>query len=278
MPNIFSIDLEDWFFLSKNKAYIDSSKTKDYLDNFNRNVDTILDILKKAEIYGTFFILGKVALEFPDVVKKIALEGHEIACHGFDHKRIDTMTEGEFRMDMEKAVSAIVSACGVRPKGFRAPEFSVTSNELYIFDILSDFGFKYDSSIYPISIHPKYGIGNFNLKPFIHDSGILEFPLSCAEITGARIPCSGGGYFRLYPYKLFIYLFNKCIEQGRDAIFYLHPWDLGTSFPKENMSMFSKYRYFNNTDKTYNRLKKLVNEFQFVSFSNYIDNEINKVN
>jgi peptidoglycan-N-acetylglucosamine deacetylase len=272
MKNVFSIDLEDWFFLPENQKLIKASERDSYVRNFISNVYLLLDLLKINQTKATFFVLGKAAQEIPYLIQRIKQEGHEIACHSHSHKKLFNLTESEFREDLEQAMLAIDSACGVVPKGYRAPAFSITNQSQWALPILREYGFVYDSSIYPISLHPGYGIKDHRMDEYRDESGLLEFPMTCSEFLGLRIPVSGGGYFRHYPYPVFRYLFDKAIAQGRRGIFYFHPWELSHSYPKENLGFVRKHRHFNNIDKTFSRLKRLLHDYNFTSFENIIKN------
>jgi polysaccharide deacetylase family protein (PEP-CTERM system associated) len=148
--------------------------------------------------------------------------------------------------------------------GFRAPSFTITNQTLWAFDVLARNGIQYDSSIFPISGHPDYGIGDAPLT--IHQRGALtEVPLSVAEILGKRIPCSGGGYFRLFPYAITKFLIRQCNRQGRPVIFYLHPWEIDPDQPRRQLSLTKSLRHYINLDQTLSRLDRLLADFSFTS-------------
>jgi hypothetical protein len=126
----------------------------------------------------------------------------------------------------------------------------------------------------PIRFHPAYGNPNINLKPFLHKSGIIELPLSCTKIFGIRIPCSGGSYFRFYPYFLFSFLFKKCNKQGRSGVFYIHPWEIGNLSNTFEVKGLQKLRKYYNSDKTISRLNKLLYDFKFITINDFL-NQLN---
>jgi polysaccharide deacetylase family protein (PEP-CTERM system associated) len=265
--NAFSVDLEDWFC-----AYNHRIGIKEW-DNCElrvvNNTRLLLNIFERHNVKATFFVLGWIAQKVPELIREIEENGHEIACHGFSHIRLMDMTHAEFDKDIEMALSAIANCTKYPVIGFRAPSFSITKETLWAIEILINLGFKYDSSVFPISFHPDYGISDSNTS--IHKlEGITEFPLSIAEIMHRRIPCGGGGYFRLYPYNITKYLLKKCNKQGRSVIFYIHPWELDTGQPKRPMPMLKKFRHYNNISKTEHRLNRLFDDFKFVPIKNLI--------
>jgi peptidoglycan/xylan/chitin deacetylase (PgdA/CDA1 family) len=131
--SIFSVDLEDWFFMADNSFYVDNSERMNYLSNYIENVTTIIDLLDEHNVKATFFVLGAAAREVPSLVQEIKMKGHEIASHGYSHRRVSEMTEDEFKFDLCESVEAILKACGVRPYGFRAPQFSISGDSLWAF-------------------------------------------------------------------------------------------------------------------------------------------------
>jgi polysaccharide deacetylase family protein (PEP-CTERM system associated) len=146
--------------------------------------------------------------------------------------------------------------------GFRAPSFTITNKTLWALDILAKQGIAYDSSIFPIGFHPDYGIADAALS--IHPIGaITEVPMSCADILGRKVPCSGGGYFRIFPYAVTRFLIRQCNRQGRPVVFYVHPWEVDPDQPRHEMPLTKRLRHYFNLDKTLGRLDQLLTDFEF---------------
>jgi polysaccharide deacetylase family protein (PEP-CTERM system associated) len=260
--NAISIDLEDWFCAYNLKINIEDWDKCEFrlVESTNR----IMKILDKHNVKATFFVLGWVAECVPVLVREIESQGHEIAAHGYSHRLITDMTSQEFDEDIRKALYSI-NACVSSPViGYRAPSFTITRKTLWAIEILKKYGIKYDSSVFPVGFHPDYGIADSPLD--IHElMGLIEVPLSVAEVLGKRIPCSGGGYFRLFPYMITKKLMKKCNKQGRPVIFYLHPWETDTGQPRKKMPLLNRFRHYNNLGKTVIRLDKLLSDFEFVT-------------
>ncbi len=227
------------------------------------NTKRVLALLEKHNTKATFFVLGWIAERIPTMIREIEQKGHEIATHGYSHMVLTELTPGTFEADLEKALS-VTHACIRQPiLGYRAPSFTITKKTMWALHILKKYGVKYDSSVFPISFHPDYGIPESPLS--IHPLGDLtEIPLSVAEVFGRRVPCSGGGYFRMFPYLLSTFLMRRCNQQGRPVIFYLHPWETDPGQPRVKMSLSKKFRHYYNLGKTGLRLDKLLSEFRFV--------------
>jgi polysaccharide deacetylase family protein (PEP-CTERM system associated) len=181
------------------------------------------------------------------------------------------MTADELRYDLEKSISILKGISGNEVKGYRAPNFSISKRTEWAFYVLKEFGFVYDSSVQPFGFHPQYGDNSMPLAPFRHQSGIIEVPLSCFKFLSLRIPCSGGAYFRHFPYTVFRSLFNKSGKQNSYSTFYIHPWEFGFNNNPTEVKGIAKYRKYHNSDKVQNRLNKLLGEFHFSEMNELIN-------
>jgi polysaccharide deacetylase family protein (PEP-CTERM system associated) len=266
VPNAMSIDLEDWFCVSNLSHVI---KPDDWVHcelRIAEGTSRILHLLEKHNTEATFFVLGWIAERLPNLVREIAERGHEIASHGYSHRPLTTMTPAEFEEDLQRALEVTCPCACEDIMGFRAPSFSITQGTRWAVDVLTNNGFRYDSSIYPIGFHPDYGIPTAPLSIHRLNGSMLEVPLSCAELFGRRIPCSGGGYFRMYPYRLTRYLLKRCNRQGRPVVFYLHPWEVDPHQPRmHGLSPLKRFRHYHNLHKTLDRFASLLHDFSFTS-------------
>jgi polysaccharide deacetylase family protein (PEP-CTERM system associated) len=218
---ILSFDVEDWQQSTWDRNLPISKRAAD-------NTIRLLDILDRYQIKATMFVLGKFSDKYPTIVKRMAENGHEIGCHGFGHIEIFKQDYKSFKVDVEKAKDGLEQIIGEPVLGYRAPDFSIINSSLWALEVLSELGFQYDSSIFPIK-HNRYGIPNWptNIQKVILDNGgsILEFPLSTYKLGKFNIPVSGGGYFRLIPLILFSFFIKKILIK-RPFIFYMHPYEL----------------------------------------------------
>jgi polysaccharide deacetylase family protein (PEP-CTERM system associated) len=149
--------------------------------------------------------------------------------------------------------------------GFRAPTFSVTRKTMWAVDILKTRGLRHDSSVFPIGFHPDYGIADAPLEPHQLATGLWELPMSCAEISGQRVPC-GGGYFRLSPYPVMRALMRRRNASRRPVVFHLHPWEIDPDQPRvDAMPLLKRFRHYNNIERTFERLERLLDDFRFTS-------------
>lgn len=267
--NAISIDVEDYFHVN---AFAKDISLKDW-DKFEtrvaRNTDKIIELFAEAGCTATFFVLGWVAERFPEVVRKIDSAGHEIASHGYSHQLIYSQDKDVFREETFKSKQMLEDITGKKVRGYRAASYSITDASLWAFDILTEAGFEYDSSVFPVR-HDVYGIAGFPKDPHVHTAAngceIVEFPISTCDIMGYSLPVAGGGYFRLYPYWFTRYCLNRVNRAGKSFVFYLHPWEIDPEQPRvPTDSWKSKFRHYNNLGKCEARLRSLVRDFDLTS-------------
>lgn len=269
-----TIDVEDYFQVAALAESIDYNDWSSIPTRVEQNTYKLLDIFDQHNVKVTHFVLGWVAERYPELVKEIDKRGHEVASHGFSHQLIYEQTQEVFKAETLKSKSLLEDAIGKPVLGYRAASYSITRKSLWALDILAEAGFQYDSSIFPI-VHDRYGIPNTPTEPYYirtaSGNSLLELPLSTESILGQTLPIAGGGYFRLYPYWLSRWFYNRRVKQKNPFIFYLHPWEIDPDQPKVNVSWFSKFRHYNNLDQCAARLQKLLSQFRFTTMQQYID-------
>ena len=190
----------------------------------------------------------------PEVVEEIGDEGHEIAFHGYSHLPLSDLGEREFEREVQKGVSIIRHLTREEPKGFRSPMFSLDKETVWALNTINKFGFKYDSSIYPIK-GPLYGSKNAPTHPYnpsfedpakedLNQTEIIELPILTRNLTYLRLPAGGGFYMRLFGVRFIIESISRINKQGHPAMCYFHPWEI-YGFPKIDMPFYKKfYSYY----------------------------------
>lgn len=259
--NALSIDVEDYFMVSAFEHRIRREEWGKYESRVERNTLRILDVLDESGTRGTFFVVGWIAENFPALLQEIHRRGHEIGCHGFYHQLVYDLTPEEFRQDLRRTRRAI-DAAGVGPVlGFRAPSFSVVERNLWALDILRKEGFKYDASVFPAD-HARGGLAGAARYPhWIH--GLAEFPMSTACVMGKPLPFSGGGYFRLFPYRFIRFGMDQSVKAGKPTIVYLHPWEFDPEQPRMKAGRFDTFKHYVNLDKTETKFRRLLHDYHF---------------
>jgi polysaccharide deacetylase family protein (PEP-CTERM system associated) len=266
MRNVMSVDVEDWFCAYNLSGLIPYAEWDRADSRVERSTLRLLDLFGRHGVEATFFVLGWVAERFPNLVREIEARGHELASHGYSHRLLTFMRPDEFRDDLQRSLDVLSRVSRQPIRGFRAPSFSLTPDTLWAVDVLRDQGFHYDSSVFPVDFHPDYGMPGVELQPYRLAEGITELPMGVANVLGRNVPCSGGGYFRLYPYAATRRLMQRCNAQGRPVVFYVHPWEVDPDQPRvRGLSWVKRFRHYNNLEKTERRLERLLEDFAFTS-------------
>lgn len=267
--NAMTVDVEDYFHVSALARAIPRSEWAHLEFRAATSTRLLLDMFDTASTKATFFVLGWVADQDPGLVREIARRGHEVACHGWSHELVYRQERQTFREEARRCKSLLEDITGQQVHGYRAASYSITTKSLWALDDLIDLGFTYDSSIFPIR-HDTYGIPDAGREPALiaAPSGrtIVEFPLSTARLLGQRIPCSGGGYFRIFPYAFTRHLLHKVNQcDGLPFIFYLHPWEVDPGQPRIRAGWLSTFRHYTNLSVCADRLGRLLAEFRFAT-------------
>ena len=263
--NAITVDVEDYFHVQAFSDVIPLSQWDYYPLRVERNTLHLLELFASRQIRATFFVLGWVAQRCPNLIRQIVSGGHRIGCHSFNHQVVYESTERHFREDLRRAKGIIEDTSGSAVSSFRAPSYSITARSLWALETLAEEGFQYDSSIFPI-VHDNYGIRNAPRFPYVRQlqSGaqIREFPPSTVRMLGANIPVAGGGYFRLYPYKMTAWAIHHLNEnEGQPAMVYLHPWELDPDQPRISASWLSRLRHYQNLDTTESKCLRLLDDY-----------------
>lgn len=261
--NALTIDVEDYFQVSAFSPYIPRTDWPIRECRIERNIDCILDMLDEHDTKATFFTLGWVAERFPNVVRRIVNNGHELASHGYGHERVSDQTPDSFFADINIAKLILEDIAGTEVRGYRAPSFSIGEKNLWAFETLEKAGYHYSSSIYPIH-HDHYGMPN--APRHAHRIGnLLEIPATTVRFFNRNWPASGGGYFRLMPYELSRWMIRRVNSVDQlSAVFYFHPWEIDAGQPRINgIGAKTRFRHYVNIDRMENRLHRLLADFSW---------------
>ncbi len=267
MLNAMSVDVEDYFHVSAFAPYIKRDAWERYPQRLERNLRCILDIFAEQEISATFFWLGWAAERFPSLVRAVAEAGHEVASHGYSHVRVHEQRPAEFRADVTRTRLVLEDLAGTPVLGYRAASFSIDARNLWALDELREAGYRYSSSINPIS-HDHYGMREAPRFPFRPGSGQLaEIPITTVEFSGMRLPCGGGGFFRLLPYAWSRWAIRRvCQTEGQPAVFYFHPWEIDPGQPRiPGIGLKPRFRHYVNLGVFEAKLRRLLGDFRWTT-------------
>ena len=264
--NAMTIDVEDYFHVSAFEGVVARDQWGQLESRVSANTERLLRIFEAHGVRATFFVLGRVAEQFPTLVADIVAAGHEIASHGYDHRLVYSQTPAAFREDVRRAKSQLEALAGHAVDGYRAPSYSITARTPWAFDVLIEEGHRYDASVFPIR-HDRYGIPDAPRHAHVVSraaGSLVEIPGSTVRLGPVNIPMAGGGYFRLLPYWWTRWGIRRVNQrEGLPAIFYLHPWELDTEQPRLPASRLGRFRHYRNLDRTEDRLRQLLSDFRF---------------
>ncbi len=264
LVNALTIDVEDWFQVSAMAPYIPRAEWDARECRIEANVDRILALLADHDTRATFFTLGWVADRYPQVVRRIVEQGHELASHGYGHQRATDLDAARFSNDIAHAKLLLEQTAGVAVRGYRAPSFSIGPGNDWAFDCLQQAGYLYSSSVYPIR-HDHYGAPD--APRFVHAvrDGLIEIPPTTLRMFNRNLPSSGGGYFRLLPYAMSRWMLRRMhAADKQSAVFYFHPWELDVAQPRvPGIDAKTRFRHYLNLGRMEARLHRLLADFRW---------------
>jgi polysaccharide deacetylase family protein (PEP-CTERM system associated) len=275
--NAMTIDVEDYFHVSVFDGLVPRHAWGSMESRVCANTERLLSIFDDAGVQATFFVLGWVAERFPDLVRAIASQGHELASHGYGHRLVYDLTPRAFRDDVRRSKDLLESTACQQVFGYRAPSYSVTPRSLWALDVLIDEGYQYDASIFPIH-HDRYGIPISPRQPYVlhRTAPLVEAPGSTVRCGPFNLPIGGGGYFRILPYAWTSWGIRRLNrEERRPAIFYLHPWEIDPDQPRLRAPMLGRFRHYFNLKRTETRLRALLRDFEFAPLMTLLGDQFN---
>jgi polysaccharide deacetylase family protein (PEP-CTERM system associated) len=265
--HLFTVDVEDYFQVNAFDGLVDRADWSRYPSRVEQSTDRLLALLADTGVRGTFFTLGWIAERYPALVRRIAEQGHEVASHGWWHRKVTTLSPEAFREDLRDSKAKLEDVTGQPCVGFRAPSFSIRPGMEWAFEVLVEEGYRYDSSIFPIS-RPDYGYPTAPPFPvMLHTvSGeLLELPLATTRLAGLRLPAAGGGYLRQLPFRLTTEAFSQWGELGVSTVLYTHPWEVDPDQPRLPAGLITRVRHYRGLRRTLPKLQQLLERFKFTS-------------
>lgn len=268
--HIFSIDVEDYFQVSSFDPFVTRESWLDWESRVESNTHAMLDMLDARGVKSFCYVLGWVADQFPDLIRRIDQSGHVIGSHTYWHRLLYEQGPMAFDIDMQLANDVLTKLTGKPVRHFRAPSFSITKRNPWAIEKLLKHGIQYDSSIVPIR-HDRYGIPDSPIDSYhavAGDCRIEEHPVSVLPKGPLRIPVGGGGYFRIFPWWFTRWALKQIEASGRSIHFYIHPWEIDPGQPRvDRLSKLSRFRHYRNLDQCKERLERLLDAFAFGSLS-----------
>lgn len=277
--NAMTVDVEEYFHVSAFSSTIDRSLWGSLPSRVEDSVDRLLDLFASHGALCTFFTLGWIAERHPAMIRRMVEAGHELASHGYSHRRVTEMSPTEFRDDVRRTKAILEDVSGVAIAGFRAASFSLDTRTHWAHQILAEEGYAYSSSIYPVR-HDHYGVPDS--PRFVYwpsgDNGVPEIPMTTVRLFERNFPCSGGGYFRLLPCSLFRWAIRRVnARDGQPAIFYFHPWEIDAKQPRQTgITARTRFRHYVNLEQTETKLRRLLMAFAWDRMDRVMERPLRK--
>lgn len=275
VTHCFTVDVEEHFQVSAMEPFVPRGDWDRHDSRVVPNTTRILDAMARHRATGTFFVLGWVAERHPDLVRAIAAAGHEVASHGWDHRRVTQLTPEEFRDQARRSKALLEQLAGAPVLGYRAPSYSIVAGREWALDILVEEGYRYDSSLFPVS-RRGYGYAAGGRDPYWLErpaGRLQEVPPATIHRAGMNLPAAGGAYFRLLPigYGLVRAALRDASQRGVPATFYIHPWEVDPGQPRIAVDWLTRIRHYGGLGGTMGRIERLLAEFRFTSIARALD-------
>jgi polysaccharide deacetylase family protein (PEP-CTERM system associated) len=261
---ILTFDIEEWFHILDNTSTKLEGTWSKFESRIQSNIDRILGLLDDHDRKGTFFCLGWIAAKYPEIIKLIHQCGHEIGSHSHLHQLVYEQKPKVFKEDLLRSIDSLQSITGSKVSLYRSPGFSITKECSWAFEILIDSGIECDSSIFPARRNHG-GIPGFPYaEPFkieINGYQLKELPMNIYKLGHLKIPFSGGGYFRLFPYSVIKHMSN----QSQYLMTYFHPRDFDIHQPViQDLSIVRKFKSYYGLAGAYKKLDRFLHDNEFI--------------
>lgn len=276
----FSFDIEDWYHSQLIPA--DGRGPGTSVSVVRAGTERILEQLARHGVRSTFFVLGEVIRDHPDLVRRMIAEGHEIGCHGMHHRPLWASGREEFRDELRQFRAIVREHLGDVPvTGFRAPTFSIDRRTAWALEVLAEEGFDYDSSIFPAKVR-MYGVPDAPVGIYRparadlarHDpqGRLVEFPVAIARWGPFRLPVGGGFYLRALPFGVFRWSLDH-ILRTRPFSLYLHPREANPETHRLPLDPVDGFITYVNLHSVVEKLERLYPRFQWVPMREILERE-----
>ncbi|HSL20176.1 MAG TPA: XrtA system polysaccharide deacetylase [Vicinamibacterales bacterium] len=275
ITNVLTVDVEEYYHAAIFRRGAGGMARGGFESRVGESMRRLADLMRAHQTRATLFVLGEIAAAHPRLLRSLAADQHEIACHGDRHDDVSALSPRQFREDIRRARARIEDAVGRQVIGYRAPNFSIGPAQSWAYEILFEEGFRYDSSLHPIH-HDRYGQPDAPRFPFeVWRDGpdsLTEFPIGTVRLFGVNFPIGGGGYFRLLPYDVVRRGIRRVNEREQQPVmFYVHPWELDPGQPRPPMPWHHRFRHYVGVEKEAGKLARLFQQFRFGTASAFLD-------
>lgn len=262
--NAMTVDVEDYFQVSAFDNHITRAQWVDTPCRVENSMARVLALFDKHNVKATFFTLGWLAERYPHMIRDIVAQGHELASHGWDHRRVTSLSYDSFKADVSRTKALLEDISGQSVIGYRAPSYSIGNRNLWALDVLADTGHRYSSSIVPVK-HDHYGMPEASRFPFkAANDRLLEVPVTTLPVLNKNVNFGGGGWFRFFPYAVSKWALEQVNQEGYACNFYFHPWEIDAEQPRlSGLPLKTRFRHYINLHRMHDRLDRLLGDFEW---------------
>jgi len=268
ITNVLTVDVEEYYHGVEFGEALTAEARASLPSRVVAETERLLALLERHDARATFFTLGIVAERYPRLVRAIAERGHEVASHGWDHTHVRALGRERFAIDVRRAKRALESASGRAVRGYRAPNYSIGADTPWVFEVLAEEGYAYDSSVHPI-VHDRYGLPDAPRFPHVvrrfPTLDFWEVPVGTARFASTNLPL-GGGFFRLFPGPLLTAAIESVNRrERRPVVLYVHPWEFDPGQPRPPMKALQRFRHYVGLRRAEAKLDALLSRFRFTT-------------
>ncbi len=271
-PNIFTIDVEDWFHILESDQAPERARWDALESRVVRNTDRLLALLAETGTQATCFVVGWLAARHPDLVRRIAAAGHEIASHSYWHEVVRRHSRASFAADLRASRSLLEDLSGRPVEGFRAAGNSITRADAWALEEVARAGYLYDASLCP-AYSSHGGFASAPTAPHLIRTAagtLIEIPSATLGIGRFRLPYAGGGYLRLFPYALLRAAIGLEAARHRPTNLYVHPREIDPGQPRMPLPRLRRFKYYVGLETTERKLRRLLSRSRYVSVRRWI--------
>jgi polysaccharide deacetylase family protein (PEP-CTERM system associated) len=279
MLNALTIDVEDFFHAEPVSRVVPREMWETMPSRVEQNMERVFDILARHNVRATMFFVGWIAERHSHLVELAHQLGHEIGCHSYWHRPVNWLTPDQFREDTYRARSIIEDAASAPVYGYRAPFYSITQDVDWAFEVLSDLGFTYDSSLYPVGRQAYVDEVDLRFAHKVAFGTLLEVPVTTMRIGRTNLPLGTGTCLRTMPYWYVASEIRKMNEQDKlPATISLQPCDVDTRQPRLPLAMGAKVRQYHGLDSMGKKLEMLLKDFEMAPLSQVFEAHFSTLN
>jgi polysaccharide deacetylase family protein (PEP-CTERM system associated) len=261
--NFLTIDVEEWFHVCGVGGPLSAANWPTLPSRVEFTTDLTLDLLARHGITATFFVLGWIAERHPLLIQRILAAGHEIASHGWSHRRVYELDEASFEADLLRTSAALEAVGAPAPIGFRAPEWSINDRSLWALPVLARLGFRYDSSMSPLRL---VGNPDYPQVPHRRDTpcgDLLEVPPLVGRRFGQQYPLGGGWGLRMSRPATVVKAIDASNRRGEPVTIFVHPWELDPVPPRVRLPWPMRFSHYFRLRGFADRLNDVLGSVEF---------------